>query len=107
MFMEIPIVVSTDLIDQASNQVRALKGAPRCVAQYDKAMASIQRAHEVTVRLSGLLAPTLLANLGVWLMFGILWAATAVAPRDTLPADSSKFTSNPPLLVCSISVYII
>lgn len=96
MFMEIPIIVSTDLINQASKQVRALAGAARSASQYNEAMGSIQAAHEITVRLSALLAPTLLANMGVWAVFGILWATAAFAPRGSLPPDSMVNTLFPP-----------
>ena len=96
LFMEIPIIVSVDLIEQSTKRLLALESAPRDICQYDDAMASIQRAHELTVRLSALLGPPLLANIGVWMCFGILWATAAVAPRTTLPPDSMLNTLFPP-----------
>jgi hypothetical protein len=99
MFMEISIVVATDLIDQASNQLKALEGSPRCVAHYDKAMSNIQQAHEITVRLSALLAPTQLANMGLWLLLGTVWGTGALVPRDTV-------VSRNPAVACEFWVFL-
>lgn len=96
LFIQIPVVVTVDLIEQSTKQLKELESAPRELTQYDGAITSIQNAHELTVRLSALLGPPLLANIGVWTCFVLVWATAAVAPRTTLPPDSMLNTIFPP-----------
>ena len=96
LFINIPIIVIVDLIEQSTKSLVELASTPRELAHYDSAITAIQNAHELTVRVAALLGPPIFANIGVWTCFGIVWATAAVAPRTTLPSDSMLNTLFPP-----------
>lgn len=96
LFINIPIIVIVDLIEQSTKSLLELGSTPRELAHYDSAITSIQNAHELTVRVAALLGPPLVTNIGIWTCFGVVWGTAAVAPRTTLPPDSVINTIFPP-----------
>lgn len=87
LFVHVPCTIVCDLVHQSTQQVSRLAWCSYGTSDFDIVMASVQDAHEKSVRLSALLGPTLLTNMGICFGLMALWLAIASGSQVELPRD--------------------
>ena len=82
LFINVPCQIATDRIRAHASQVRARK------LEGDAILGALHEAHENTVRIAGVLQPTLAMIAVVTFLMAINLAANGIVPRENIDADS-------------------
>jgi hypothetical protein len=102
VYLQVPAAIGCDLIKQAERQVRRMVHS---TCSWNQVMHEVQSCHEITVCLSALLNPVMIANAVISWLFILIWIGALVCPRGGDLFEHSWLVDWVPTWVLLIAIY--